>query len=172
MSAHRALVVRCAPSTDPEVISPDEFVDRAGHPATVHDVADRPALALRFDDDDDLFGYRRTSTKDLCDVGPWARQLAQAICEVTSGHRSPAQLVRHTTLDVQARLSGHSKRARRLSARPGRRPRVGTVLVDDCRDGVAEVSAVIWLADDRAYALAFRLVGRDGRWVVDALHVG
>ena len=52
-----------------------------------------------------------------------------------------------------------------------RRTRVTRVLVCEPAPDVAEASVVL-IDGTRVRALAARLVGRDGRWVVEALQIG
>lgn len=86
-------------------------------------------------------------------------------------HRPVSQLVRWTTTDVYARLARGSQAVGNRHARRGRRPVVRSVHVTEDRDGLAEVAAVV-VVGERVRALAFRMVGRDGRWVIDDLVVG
>ena len=53
----------------------------------------------------------------------------------------------------------------------GRRAVVRSVRVCEPADGVAEASAVV-VDGGRVRAVAFRMVGLDGRWRVEALQVG
>ena len=72
----------------------------------------------------------------------------------------------------------HAAVSARRAAGEGRRgaPAAGRAVVRSVRlcepaDGVAEASAVV-VDGGRVRALAFRLVGLDGRWRVEALQVG
>lgn len=129
------------------------------------------ALALDFRTADDDFGPRATSSADLPCPRTWSYQVCQAMVEVLGSYRSASQLVRWTTTDVYTRLVRASSAAPRRHVGRGRRPVVRRIRVDDCRDGVAEVAAVV-VMDERVRAIAFRMVGRDGRWVIDQLAVG
>lgn len=91
--------------------------------------------------------------------------------EVLAAHRPISQLVRWTTTEVYARLARGAQLAPTRHPGRSRRPVVRRVRVDEPRDGVAEVAAVVMIGD-RARAIAFRMVGRDGRWVIDAMTVG
>ncbi|WP_050348004.1 Rv3235 family protein [Arsenicicoccus sp. oral taxon 190] len=134
-------------------------------------VAAQPALALDFRGADDGFGPSPTSSSDLPCPRAWGQQVSQALVEVLGAHRPVTQLVRWTTTDVYARLARGAQAVPSRHPGRGRRPVVRRVRVDDCRDGVAEVAAVV-VVGERVRALAFRMVGRDGRWVIDQLTVG
>jgi hypothetical protein len=139
-------------------------------------------LALLTDQDDEdevLFGPQPTPTHELPDPTRWGRQVTQLIVEVIAGHRPAAQLVRWTSDQVyrQVRQRGRtlpagSDRARSAAGRPVvERPVVGGVRVSEPDDGVAEVAAVVHRRH-RVQAIALRLEGRDGRWVVTVLQCG
>jgi hypothetical protein len=138
-------------------------------------------LADEADDEDEvLFGPQPTPSRELPDPARWGRQITQLIVEVTTGHRPAAQLVRWTSDQVyrqvrqQARpLPAATNRARSGtgSRGPSERPVVGGVRVSEPGDGVAEVAAVVHRRH-RVQAVALRLEGRDGRWVVTALQCG
>lgn len=124
-------------------------------------------------DDDGLWGRQSTPSSDLPDPVQWGRTITQVVVEVLAGHRPSAQLLRWTTEQVYREVrnralplpSGHD-RSRSLG--PAHRPRVGSVRVSEPRDGVAEVAAVVHRRH-RVQAMALRLEGRDGRWVVTVL---
>jgi len=139
-------------------------------------------LALLTDQDDEdelLFGPQPTPTRELPDPTRWGRQVTQLIVEVLAGHRPAAQLVRWTSDHVyrQVRQRGRtlpagSDRARSAAGRPvAERPVVGGVRVSEPDDGVAEVAAVVHRRH-RVQAVALRMEGRDGRWVVTVLQCG
>ena len=128
-------------------------------------------LALDFHERDAFFGPQPTASADLPSARVWAQQVSQALVEVLGAHRPVSQLVRWTTTDVYARLARGSQAVGNRHARRGRRPVVRSVHVSGDRDGLAEVTAVV-VVGERVRALAFRMVGRDGRWVIDELVVG
>jgi len=131
----------------------------------------QPVLALDFHERDAFFGPQPTASADLPSARVWAQQVSQALVEVLGAHRPVSQLVRWTTTDVYARLARGSQAVGNRHARRGRRPVVRSVHVSGDRDGLAEVTAVV-VVGERVRALAFRMVGRDGRWVIDELVVG
>jgi hypothetical protein len=126
----------------------------------------RPPVAVQ------SFGPRPTPTRELPDPRAWTRQLVQAMVEVLSGARPPAQLARWTSPDVyaglQRRISGHG-----LTARTGwgRRSVVRSVHVCEPADGVVEASTVL-VGSERVRAIALRLEGVDGRWRMTAVQLG
>ena len=138
------------------------------------------ALAVDFDSltDEQLFGARPTRRDDLPDPREWAGHIAQALVEVMSGSRPAPQLLRWTVPEVYAVVARRAAVSARRAAGEGRRgtPAAGRAVVRSVRlcepaDGVAEASAVV-VDGGRVRALAFRLVGLDGRWRVEALQVG
>jgi len=175
----RPLRVMPAPRTRPPVIPEAEWAplrpDEA-RPAYVQD-----ALAVDFETltDDQLFGAQPTRRGDLPDPEPWAGHIAQALVEVMAGTRPAPQVLRWTVPEVYAvvarRAAVSARRAvaagRREDGASGRRAVVRSVRVCEPADGVAEASAVV-VDGGRVRALAFRLVGLDGRWRVEALQVG
>jgi len=138
------------------------------------------ALVTEQDDEDEiLFGPQPTPTHELPDPTRWGRQVTQLIVEVLAGHRPAAQLVRWTSEHVYRQVR---ERRRTLAAGPDRmrsatsralteRPVVRGVRVSEPDDGVAEVAAVVHRRH-RVQAVALRLEGRDGRWVVTVLQCG
>ncbi len=128
-------------------------------------------LAMDFDLDVEV-EPRVTGTAALPDPLESAARLAQAAVEIVEGTRPATQLIRHTSQEVYAVLARRAFIAARRSAQPPtRRPVVRRVRVTHPADGVVEACAVIVHAD-RARALALRLEGLDGRWVVTALALG
>ncbi|HEU0132642.1 MAG TPA: Rv3235 family protein [Mycobacteriales bacterium] len=118
-------------------------------------------------EDDGAFDPVRTPREDLEDPRPRAAILVRAVLETLAGTRPVGQLMRWTSADVFAELEP-------LVAAHRSTPWVVTlrrVLVSEPVPGVAEVSAVVQRGA-RAGALALRLEGVDGRWLVTALQLG
>ena len=118
-------------------------------------------------DDDGDFEPQRTPREQLEDPRPRAATLARALLEALSGDRPLGQLMRWTTPEVFARLEP-------LVAPAGSRPWVANVrkvFVTEPTPGVAEVTAVVQRGP-RCGALALRMEGLDGKWLVTALHLG
>lgn len=136
------------------------------------------ALAVDFAaaSDDQLFGPQPTRACDLPDPQRWAAHIAQGLVEVMHGVRPPSQVMRWTTPEVYAVVARRGSRAARRHGgdhrpRATHRTRVTRVLICEPANDVAEASVVL-VDGGRVRALALRLVGRDGRWVVSALQVG
>jgi hypothetical protein len=106
----------------------------------------------------------RTPRDELEDPVPRAAMLARALVEVLDGLRPLGQLTRWVRTDVLDVLQPMVA---------GRRAHDGTtairrVLVSEPTPGVAEVTAIVQRGA-RAEALALRLEGLDGRWLVTAV---
>lgn len=129
------------------------------------------AVDLRHEAYDSFFGPQATGTADLPDPAGWARRLITATLEACDGTRSAEQLSRWLTPEVRERVARRGMLARRRARRPHRPPRVRTLLTCHPADGVVEVSAVVQV-DGRVRALALRMSGVDGRWLVTALELG
>lgn len=147
-----------------------------------------PALDRRLlaDDDGDLaafLGAVSTPREELPAPGPVARALVQAVLEVLAGDRPARQLCgqvgQRLFADIEARAGRRAIRPAALSVR--------SVHVCEPRPGVAEVSAVVvglepvaagrpatraTASRRRCRAVALRLEGLDGRWILTALSVG
>lgn len=136
------------------------------------------ALAVDFAaaSDSQLFGPQPTRACDLPDPQEWAAHIAQGLVEVMHGARPPSQVMRWTTAEVYAVVARRGSRAARRSSRrrdpsATHRTRVTRVRVCEPAPDVAE-AAVVLVDGGRVRAVALRLVGRDGRWVVEALQIG
>ena len=126
-----------------------------------------PAPELLEDEaEDDLFDAVRTPRDELDDPLPRAAMLTRALLEAINGTRPARQLARWVSPDVLTILQSMiASRAARPAAGPSALRRV---LVCEPAPGVAEVTAIVQRGE-RAEALAVRLEGLDGRWVVTAL---
>ena len=115
----------------------------------------------------ELFDVVRTPRSQLPAPGPRAAVLVRAILEALGGRRSLSQLVRWVSTEVYDELEVNVAPATtRTCATVTRR-----LIVTEPADGVVEIAAVIQRGR-RATALALRLEGLDGRWVVTALQLG
>lgn len=117
--------------------------------------------------DDREWDPQPTPRGDLEDPRPRAAVLARAFLEALCGDRPVGQLMRWTTAEVYAQLEP-------LVAARTPRPWAATlrrVLVAEPSPGVAEVTAIIQRGP-RTGAMALRLEGLDGRWLVTALQLG
>jgi hypothetical protein len=117
-------------------------------------------------EDDGAFDAVRTPREELEDPAPRAAVLARALLEALAGDRPLGQLMRWTTPEVFAQLEP-------LVAARTPRPWAATlrrVLVSEPLPGIAEVTAIVQRGP-RAGAVALRLEGVDGRWLVTALQL-
>lgn len=131
------------------------------------------ALAVDFRESghDPFFGPQATPTQELPEPGTWARRMIQALLEAYEGTRSPDQLSRWVVAEVRERAHRRGLLARRRGRRSSRPPIVRSVHLGHPADGVCEVAAVVWV-DGRVRALAMRMSGVDGRWLVTAWELG
>jgi hypothetical protein len=120
--------------------------------------------------DQRYFGPQRSFSGDLPDPEEWVTSMAQALIEVMSGARPAPQVIRWTTPEVYAAVARrHAVSGRRAVVT--RQAIVRRVRICEPVDGVVEACAVV-VDNGRVRALAMRLIGVDGRWVVSALQVG
>jgi len=128
------------------------------------DPADAEPQDLRY------FGPQRTLAGDLPEPQAWVTSMAQALVEIMSGARPAPQVIRWTTPEVYSAVARrHAASGRRT--RVARQSIVRRVRICEPVDGIVEACAVV-VDNGRVRALAMRLVGVDGRWVVSALQVG
>lgn len=171
----RPPVVRLAPApaAEPPSVGPDWHGTRgrAGREPSGRYVQGALAVDFRQDAYDSFFGPQATGTAELPPAEVWARKLIQAILEVCEGSRSPDQLSRWLAPDVRERVARRGVLARRRTRRPHRAPLVRALLLCHPADGVCEVSAVVH-SSGRVRALALRMSGVDGRWLITALELG
>lgn len=161
------LRVRRIPQTAPRTISADEAY--AGEAAYGQD-----SLALDFfpPDPDGAFERRRSHSRLLGDPAPFVAKMAQAIMEVASGQRPAPQLIRHTTPPIYSVLARRALvSARRQQPGTRRGAVVRRIRLCEPADGVVEACAVV-VAHGRVRALALRIEGLDGRWIVTQLTIG
>ncbi len=158
------------PCTEPPPVTLTE-ADWAAAPVVADYV--QGTLAVDFDrgDEDSYFGPQATPATDLPDPAPWARQLVRVCLEVMDGVRPAGQLSRRVTPDIQERLARRGVLARRRRQRQRHAVTVRALTTCTPADGVAEISAVV-THSSRVRALALRMVGIDGRWVVTVFELG
>ncbi|WP_109474232.1 Rv3235 family protein [Ornithinimicrobium cavernae] len=129
------------------------------------------AVDFRREGHDELFGPQSTRRLDLPDPEAWARRLITAILEAMDGLRPASQLSRWVAPDIRERIDRRGILARQRHQRPGGALQVRALRVCEPIDGVAEVAAVIGYRS-RVRALALRMSGVDGRWLITALELG
>lgn len=133
----------------------------------------QPALrvVLSAEDTDPKFGPQATQAHLLPEPRAWLQRMAGAILECMTGVRSTGQIARWVSPLVYERVNARSVIAKRRGARPLHRSLVRRVHVCEPDDGVVEASVVVQL-DGRVRAMALRMVGVDGRWMVTAMEIG
>lgn len=91
--------------------------------------------------------------------------------ESLAGSRAPQQFARSRTTDLYDALSRRHAVALRRGSRPMHRSLVRKVAICEPVDGVAEASIVVH-HEGRVRAIAMRLSGVDGRWLITAFEMG
>lgn len=162
-------VVR-APVTDPSTGGADWGVSE-GETLPLPYIQGRLAVDFRRAAEDSFFGPQATTTPDLPEPGPWAHRMIQAMLEVCDGSRSATQLSRWVVPEIRDRIARRGQLARQRGRRMHRPPVVRALLTCLPADGVVEISAAVQV-DGRVRALALRLNGADGRWVITAWELG
>ncbi len=157
-----------APDDRPPIVPPDEIFPRGGqHPGRTPFV--QGSLALDFPAPADSPAPLPTRRSDLPDPPGHVRALTMALLEVLAGRRPAGQLARLCSPDVYAAMSRRAALARQQPDQGTRR-----ILRVRCQEptvGVLEASAVV-VHHGRVRALAMRLVGLEGRWVLTDLVLG
>jgi len=133
----------------------------------------QPALrvVLNTEDIDPHFGPQATRTSLLPEPRAWLQRMAGAMLECMTGVRSTSQIARWVSPLVYERVNARSVIAKRRGARPLHRSLVRRVHLCEPDDGVVEASVVVQ-HDGRVRAMALRMVGVDGRWMVTAMELG
>ncbi|MDV3220043.1 Rv3235 family protein [Intrasporangium sp.] len=162
-----AFSVRRIPDTAPRPISADDAWSIESAPYT------QQALALDFFPAvEDEFARRPTRSSDLPEPEPFVAKIAQAVVEVITGQRPATQLIRHTSPTVYSLLARRALvSTRRLGNGARRRAVVRRIRLCEPADGTVEACAVV-IAHGRVRALAFRLEGLDGRWLMTQVAIG
>lgn len=168
-AAPPVLRVLPAPSTDPAPDGQDWGEEMTPPPSPY--VQGCLAVDFRSAADDSFFGPQATSTPDLPEPVQWARRMIQAVLEAYEGVRSPDQLSRWVVPEIRERAHRRGRLARRRGRRANRPPVVRSVHPCFPADGVCEIAAVVWV-DGRVRALALRMSGVDGRWLITAWELG
>lgn len=168
----RPLVLRLAPA--PRTEPPAEGADWDQAPvASTRRPYVQGTLAVDFRDaaEDQFFGPQATSTPDLPPAQTWARRMVQAVLEAQVGTRSADQLSRWVLPSIKEAAARRGTLARRRGLGTHRPPVVRSLRVSHPADGVCEIAAVVWL-EGRVRALALRMSGVDGRWLITAWELG
>lgn len=129
-------------------------------------------LALDFVPEDFGFERVRTTLHELPNVEQSVSHLAQTLVEVLAGLRPATQLIRHLSNPLYAAVTRRATAsARRRTRGVTRRPLVRKVRLSQPADGVVEAAIVVQYPE-RIGAIAARLEGLDGRWMITALVTG
>lgn len=129
------------------------------------------AVDFRGQHDDWVFGPQATASADLPDPTEWARRMIRAILEAMDGLRPSDQLTRWVAPEIHARIQRRGTLSRRRHERVRHVTDIRTVRVCVPADGIAEIAAVV-VHQSRVRALALRLSGVDGRWLITAFELG
>lgn len=159
-----------APTSDPRADGPD-WSGRSASATAGDYVQGSLAVDFRRDAEDTFFGPQATSTPDLPEAAAWARRIIQALLEACDGSRPADQLSRWLSQDVLERVARRGQLGRRRGGRRHGPPLVRALLTCHPADGVCEISAVV-RSEGRVRALALRMSGVDGRWLITAMELG
>lgn len=129
------------------------------------------AVDFRDADQDNHFGPQATVRSILPDPNGWARAITVAVLESLAGRRPPAQFARAMTVEVYDVIARRHAVALRRGGTATQRSMVRRVAICEPADGVAEASIVVH-HDGRVRALALRMSGVDGRWLITAFEMG
>lgn len=160
------------PSVDPEPITASQFAELAQtrHSGTTYT---QHALSVDFarQEWDPHFAPQPTPSRDLPEATQWSRQVLRVLLEVMDGSRPARQLKRWVAHPIHDRAARRGIVARRRGGRAHKPNVVLSVHVCTPADGVAEVAALV-VHNGRHRAVALRLTGVDGRWLVTVLEMG
>ena len=166
-----------APSAEPEPLDTATvtqlFADQASRKGRRGPAYVQSSLAIDFREvgEDPIFGPQATRRSDLPEPGVWATQIIGAVLECTTGLRPVTQLARWLDTIPREMVAHRYTMAQRRGTRPLGRSSVLRARACEPADGVAEVSLVVQ-HEGRVRAVAARLSGVDGRWLVTALQIG
>ncbi len=162
------------PRTDPPAVSrTDQEPPSRGRPRQVQDDYVQGTLAVDFrrEHDDTYFGPQATGSFDLPEPGQWTRRMVTVVLEVLDGLRPANQLTRWVAPEIHQRLARRGLLARQRHQRQRHVSSVRAMTLCRPADGIAELSVVV-VHHGRVRALAVRLSGIDGRWLITALEIG
>ena len=166
-----------APRAEPEPLETATvtqlFADQAARNGRRGSAYVQSSLAIDFREagEDPLFGPQATRRSELPEPGAWATQIISAVLECTTGLRPVNQLARWLDTAPREMVARRYTIAQRRGTRPLGRSAVLRTRACEPADGVAEVSLVVQ-HEGRVRAVAARLSGVDGRWLVTALQIG
>lgn len=129
------------------------------------------AVDFRAGDEDDYFGPQATLRYALPEPRAWAHAIAVAVLESLGGRRPPTQFARAMTSEVYDVIARRHAVALRRGATGAQPSLVRRVALCEPADGVAELSIVVHHGG-RVRAIAMRMSGVDGRWLITAFEMG
>lgn len=166
-----------APNAEPEPLDTATvtqlFADQATRAGRRPSAYVQSSLAIDFRDcgEDPVFGPQATRSSELPEPGAWTSQIIGAVLECTTGLRPVNQLARWLDTVPREMVARRYTIAQRRGTRPLGRSSILRARACEPADGVAEVSLVVQ-HEGRVRAVAARLSGVDGRWLVTALQIG
>lgn len=169
----RRLRVLPIPTVEPEPLTASQFADLLTSDDRARTTYTQSTLSVDFarNEVDPHFAPQPTPSRHLPDATTWSRQVIRVMLEVMDGSRPARQLNRWVSHSIHDRAARQGVIARRRGGR-ARKPNV-VLSVHVCTpvDGVAEVAALV-VHNGRHRAVALRLTGVDGRWLVTVLEMG
>ncbi|MDQ2851924.1 MAG: Rv3235 family protein [Actinomycetota bacterium] len=178
-STLRPLRIRPACDVEPGVLDEHELdrlyaqaasgADDARHPAQY--VQSCLAVDFRSTEQDAHFGPQATLTSVLPEPRAWVGAITTAILESLAGRRAPTQFARCMTTEIYGVITRRHAVAQRRGAVAHHRSFVRKVAVCEPADGVIEASVVVH-HEGRVRAIALRVSGVDGRWLITAFEMG
>ncbi|YAL82496.1 Rv3235 family protein [Dermacoccaceae bacterium W4C1] len=170
----RPVHLRPVVEVEPRPLSAGELASRRSpaprRPATLAYHQGSLAVDFRTSEHDPHFGPQATASSALPDPERFAAGLLALALECLSGRRPPRQLARWMTPACHERLVRRHQAGQRRGTGAVHPPLIRRVRASQPRDGVAEVNAVVHL-EGRNRAIALRLNGADGRWLVTELMI-
>ncbi|MBO1755581.1 Rv3235 family protein [Allobranchiibius sp. CTAmp26] len=129
------------------------------------------AVDFRTANEDTYFGPQATLRAQLPEPVAWVRAMTAALLESMTGARPPQQFAQSMTNDLYDALTRRHAVARRRGAVGVRRSLIRKVATCEPADGVVEASVVVH-HEGRVRAIALRISGVDGRWLITAFEMG
>lgn len=168
--------VRPRPTWQPALVEPTGFDSDAGSAGGIGRRHDAPrfvqeSLAVDLEPAcDPVVAYTPVREGQLADVSRVLPGIVLGMLEAMDGVRPVSQVSRWFAPAITERITRRGVVARRRGARPQHATRVLKVRVCRPATSIAEASVVVSHAG-RVRAIALRLVGVDGRWIVTALEM-
>lgn len=160
------------PPIEPDPLTPAGYHALTTSPGPEADYCQVPfAMALGATQRDTFFEPQPTPSTDLPDPKVWTARALRVVLEVMDGSRPARQLNRWVTRGIHDRAARRGLLARQRGGQGHRVNLVRSVHVCTPTDGVAEAAALV-VHNGRHRAVALRLQGVDGRWLMTAFEMG